>query len=189
MVSNQAITEYAEAKLNSVNRDGISELIIYLKSIGYFTKPSSTKFHGNYEGGLVEHCLQVYNLFRDMILRLDVNIDSDSVIIVSFLHDLCKAEQYEANNNGYSYNAKIRNGHAKYSVELIEKYIKLTQEEKEIILYHMGMYGTKQFNTYSGEYDINTLVEVYNRNKLAKLFYFCDDMSAQFLEKNKLETE
>ena len=36
-----------------VKRDGVEDLIAYLEDSDFFTAPSSTRFHGNYEGGLL----------------------------------------------------------------------------------------------------------------------------------------
>ena len=49
-----------------VKRDGVEDLIAYLEDSDFFTAPSSTRFHGNYEGGLCEHSLNVYNCLMDL---------------------------------------------------------------------------------------------------------------------------
>ena len=38
-----------------IKRDGIEELLKWLENSDFFTAPASTRFHGNYEGGLCEH--------------------------------------------------------------------------------------------------------------------------------------
>jgi hypothetical protein len=53
--------------------------------------------------------------------------------------------------------------------------------EEEIIKYHMGLYSAIETNKY-GEYCIKLLMEVYNKNKIAKLFHFSDDMASQYME-------
>ena len=45
--------------LKSTNREGIEKLINFLEKTDFFTAPASTRFHGSYEGGLVEHSLKV----------------------------------------------------------------------------------------------------------------------------------
>ena len=35
------------------------EMLVWLKEKGFFTAPASTKYHGNYEGGLFDHSLEV----------------------------------------------------------------------------------------------------------------------------------
>lgn len=51
--------------LSSVNREGIDKLIEFLQNSDYFKAPASTKYHGNFEGGLSEHCYNVYTLFKE----------------------------------------------------------------------------------------------------------------------------
>ena len=45
--------------LKQVKREGINELIEFIEKTDFFTAPASTRFHGNYEGGLVEHSMKV----------------------------------------------------------------------------------------------------------------------------------
>jgi len=170
-------------KLLSINREGMKELVEHMEQRGFFESPGSTRFHGAYEGGLLDHCISVEKLFRDMIQKFNLEVEEETIIICSYLHDLCKVGAYIKNENSISWNRNHPSGHAKLSIERIEKFIKLTEQEKSIILYHMGMYGTTEFGGPRGEYSIQEIVGCYNNNKLAKLFYFCDDMSAQFCEK------
>lgn len=44
-----------------IKREGIEKLIKWLTSSDFFAAPSSTKYHGSYEGGLCEHSLNVYD--------------------------------------------------------------------------------------------------------------------------------
>ena len=48
--------------LRKVKREGIEELINFLEKSDFFKAPASTRFHGSYEGGLVEHSLKVYEI-------------------------------------------------------------------------------------------------------------------------------
>ena len=43
--------------LKSTNRPGIEDLISFLEKTDFFTAPASTRFHGSFEGGLVEHSI------------------------------------------------------------------------------------------------------------------------------------
>ena len=45
--------------LKTVKREGIDELIEFLEKTDFFKAPASTRFHGNYEGGLVEHSIKL----------------------------------------------------------------------------------------------------------------------------------
>ena len=44
--------------LNSVERDGISDLLKWLEESDFFTAPASRAYHGAYIGGLCEHSLK-----------------------------------------------------------------------------------------------------------------------------------
>ena len=67
----------------------------YLTAYGFFTAPASTKYHGNYEGGLFEHSYAVTKfllmLTKDNHLRW---LKARSRFIVGMFHDLCKIDQY-----------------------------------------------------------------------------------------------
>ena len=63
--------------------------------------PASTNFHGNYEGGLADHSLNVYTAamrLRATALSLNPSLEEelpeDSIAIASLLHDVCKADVY-----------------------------------------------------------------------------------------------
>ena len=45
-----------------ITREGSDKLLEYLlsKTSDFFTAPASMRFHGSYEGGLLEHSLNVY---------------------------------------------------------------------------------------------------------------------------------
>lgn len=44
---------------NFINRQGIEKLNDWLQNTDFFTAPASTRFHGAYPGGLVEHSINV----------------------------------------------------------------------------------------------------------------------------------
>ena len=54
-----------------ITREGADKLLEYLlsKSSDFFIAPASTRFHGSYEGGLVEHSLNVYECLADYLSR------------------------------------------------------------------------------------------------------------------------
>jgi len=170
--------------LNSVEREGMPELIKYMERKGFFTAPASTKFHGVFKGGLLIHSYNIYLQFKKHCIAYKIPFSEESMIICAFGHDLCKAGMYiEQTKNRYRWNNFNGVGHAKLSIERLKRFIELKPEEETIIKYHMGFYGTTEFNG-RGEYTLHELVEAYNNLKVAKLFYFCDDLSTQFLEKN-----
>ena len=73
--------------LRTVNREGIEDFIKFLESTDFFTAPASTRFHGNYEGGLLEHSMKVYEIFKEKIKDIPIyevsaieNVGLDNVI-------------------------------------------------------------------------------------------------------------
>ena len=54
-----------------IQREGAEKLLDYLCSTqsDFFTAPASTRYHGSYKGGLVEHSLNVYHCLKDYMAR------------------------------------------------------------------------------------------------------------------------
>jgi len=173
--------------LNTVDREGMDKLIDFMEKRNFFTQPGSTKYHSSYNGGLMEHSVKVYNLFNKFInMSKTFTLPQESIIICGILHDLCKANRYIGNRAPYKFNFRYNGkGHATHSIERIERFIKLTDDEKDIITYHMGIYGTNEFNQKTGEYTFSELVEIWSRKKLVKIFYFCDDVCTQLFERRE----
>ncbi|MDE5947189.1 MAG: HD family phosphohydrolase, partial [Prevotella sp.] len=53
--------------LRSTGRQGVDSVIAYLEKVGFFDAPASVNHHLSYEGGLVEHSLNVHRM--GMMLR------------------------------------------------------------------------------------------------------------------------
>ena len=53
--------------LRSVKREGMEDLIKFLESTDFFTAPASTRFHGDFAGGLVEHSMKVYEILVEKV--------------------------------------------------------------------------------------------------------------------------
>lgn len=81
--------------LNSVERDGISDLLKWLEESDFFTAPASRAYHGAYIGGLCEHSLNVYDEAKRLLSAYpEVEVSDETVIISALLHDLCKVNFY-----------------------------------------------------------------------------------------------
>ena len=90
--------------LLTVDRPGVLELVKYLENdTDMKTAPASTRYHGNYDGGLCEHCLNVYDNLVAITKALNEDFDNSTLIIVALLHDLAKINFYEK----YQYIDKI----------------------------------------------------------------------------------
>ena len=88
--------------LRSTERDGVENIISELEELGFFEAPASTKFHLNEEGGLVQHSLNVCQTalnLRKIMVEMDDSLrdllPSESIILASLLHDVCKADIYK----------------------------------------------------------------------------------------------
>ena len=127
--------------LNKVNREGMEDLISFIKKTDFFKAPASTRFHGSKEGGLVEHSLKVYEILKYKVENCieKMEVPEETIILVALLHDICKANFY-----------KVDYRHGEKSVMMITEYIKLTPEEKYAIRWHMGFTEPKELYTTIG---------------------------------------
>ena len=156
------------------DREGKEALREWLLSDGcdFFTAPASTKYHGNYTGGLCEHSLDVYDmavglegLYRDNIrkqyLVLNRPYDRDqfmeSMTIAALFHDLCKANFYKAKVNGRNMNYTVDEqlpfgGHGSKSVYMLSKYLKDIRDDEAIAINcHMGFSRSEDKTISIGE--------------------------------------
>lgn len=149
--------------LKNTNREGMDKLIEFIEKTDFFKAPASTKYHGAYEGGLLEHSLKVYELLKEKVKNssIEINTPDESLIIIALLHDICKVNFYKVDYRNaknefgewekvpyYTVDDTIPYGHGEKSVMMLTEYIKLTSEEKYCIRWHMGftepkeLYGT-----------------------------------------------
>ena len=153
--------------LSEVERPGINRVKEWLEQSDFYTAPASTRFHLNYEGGLVEHSLNVHRVLADIFPRwggvhvTDYYASSeyrDTVIITSLLHDICKANTYkkgqrwrkDANNRWeqydmYEFDEDEPLGHGEKSVFILQSCgLKLTEKEVYMIRWHMGGFEAQE---------------------------------------------
>ena len=143
--------------LKEIDREGMPQLIEFLEHSDFFTAPASTRFHGSFEGGLLEHSMKVYEILKQKAG------DSDSVRIIALLHDICKANFYKVDYRNaknelgvwekvpyYTVDDTIPYGHGEKSVMMLSEFIKLTPEEKYAIRWHMGFTEPKELYTTIG---------------------------------------
>ena len=167
--------------LKSTKREGIENLISFLEKTDFFTAPASTRFHGAYEGGLLEHSMKVYEILDKKIKQtyLDINIEESTIKIVALLHDICKLNFYKVDYRNaknelgvwekvpyYTIEDTIPYGHGEKSVMMISEYIKLTSEEKYSIRWHMGFTEPKEV--------YGTIGQAYKKYPLALLLFEAD---------------
>ncbi len=190
--------EFIRIYKEHITRPGAEKLLEYLCSekSDFFTAPASTRYHGAYEGGLLEHSLNVYYCLRDYLARPRVKklygmeYTEENIAIAALLHDLCKMNFYTVdyrnskNAQGvwekvpyYKINDQLPYGHGEKSVYLIQFFMHLRKEEAFAIRWHMG---------FSGPEDANTVGKALEMYPLA--FALCTaDMEASYFMEGSVE--
>lgn len=178
-----------------VKRPGAERLRSYLlePQNDFFTAPASTRYHGAYAGGLVEHSLNVYHNLKAYLSRERVHdtfhfpeYSEESIAVCALLHDLCKMNFYTVdfrnakNAQGvwekvpyYKIDDRLPYGHGEKSVLMIQFFMHLHREEAMAIRWHMGFSGTE---------DKNTIGAALERFPLAFALYVADMEASYFLE-------
>ena len=181
-----------------IKRPGADKLLEWLEETDFFVAPASTRFHGNYEGGLCEHSVNVYEeLVRLSKAYPEIRIQAESAAITTLLHDLCKIGCYKSalksrktgrkkrdgkdeweNYIGYDFAEDFcYGGHGSKSVYLIQKHMNLTDAEAVAINCHMGAWDRSP-----GDYSLGPAYEHY---PLAWLVHVADE-SATYIRETKV---
>lgn len=179
-----------------IQRPGADELLDYLENHSdFFTAPASTRFHMSFDGGLVEHSLNVYECLKSYLERERVKEDyglqvsDETLALVSLLHDVCKTNCYRKSfrnvkdENGkwqkvpsYDFSDPMPYGHGEKSVYIIGGFMHLTREEAFAIRYHMG---------FAGPEDSRNVGDSFRMFPLAFALSTADMEATYFLEKDK----
>ena len=167
--------------LRSTKREGMEKLIEFIEKTDFFKAPASTKYHGNYEGGLLEHSMKVYEILKEKVKNspIEINVSEESLIIIALLHDICKVNFYKVDYRNaknefgewekvpyYTIEDTIPYGHGEKSVMMLTEYIKLTSEEKYCIRWHMGFTEPKEL--------YGTIGQAYKKYPLALYIHEAD---------------
>ena len=160
--------EFIAVYQENIQRRGAARLLEWLDSDAsdFFTAPSSTRFHGAYEGGLVEHSLNVYECLKDYLNRprtkelYGMDYTPETIAVTALLHDICKVGFYAVdyrnakNEQGvwekvpyYTVRDTLPYGHGEKSVYMIQSFMRLTRDEAFAIRYHMGFSGNEDKNS------------------------------------------
>lgn len=179
--------------LSSVKRPGMQKLIEYIEVYtDFFIAPASTKFHSNYQGGLAEHSLLVYERFKEKNELYNLGFSEESLIICGILHDLCKVNFYKVGTRNkkdettgkwmkvpcYLIDDELPLGHGDKSVIMIMGFMRLTVDEMLTIRWHMGGYVAPQ--------DYNTCSAAWNKCKGAVCLHTAD-LEASYLYEEHIE--
>ena len=156
-----------------IKREGAQKLLDYLLNSDFFTAPASARFHSSYEGGLVDHSVNVYDCLTSYLnspRTIDIigtQYSDESIAIVSLLHDLCKIDVYKKGFRNvkdekgawqrvdtFEYDDRLPYGHGEKSVYIISGYMRLTREEAFAIRYHMGYSSTEDPRNVSAAFEM-----------------------------------
>lgn len=191
---------FIEIFKNNIKREGAEKLLEYLLSPAsdFFTAPASSRFHSSYEGGLLEHSLNVYDclvsyLSSERATSLGFNYSEESIAIVSLLHDLCKVGVYKKGFRNvkdekgawqrvdtFEYDDQLPYGHGEKSVYIASGYMRLTREEAFAIRYHMG---------YSSTEDARNVSAAFEMFPLAFALHVADSEATYYLECDKYKNK
>lgn len=180
-----------------IKREGADKLLEYLlsPSSDFFTAPASARFHSSYEGGLVDHSINVYNCLQSYLNAprtkefITNEYTDESIAIVALLHDLCKVGIYKKGFRNvkdekgvwqkvdtFEYDDQLPYGHGEKSVYIISGYMRLTREEAFAIRYHMG---------YSSTEDPRNVSAAFEMFPLAFALSTADSEATYFIESEK----
>ena len=168
----------------------------------FFIAPASTKYHGNYDGGLCEHSIDVYemavrleSLYREDIRKQYLVLNRlydraqfmESLTIAALFHDLCKVNFYKTkisgrNNSTFTVDEQLPfGGHGSKSVYVLSKYLKdLTDDEAIAINCHMGF-------SRAGDSTIS-IGESFRYSPLAWIIHVADEAATFMLDRGFPET-
>lgn len=180
---------------SEIKREGLVDLLDWLEKSDFFYAPASTKFHGNYAGGLLIHSLNVYDCLKMLIKANNIeNLSDETVAIVSLFHDICKANFYKVGTRnvkdeetGQWYKKEVYEiddsvlplGHGEKSCIILQWFLrKLTVDELLAIRHHMGGFDT---SVKGGDFSMS---RAYEKSKLAVLLHLADMNATYLLEES-----
>ena len=125
--------------INKIERESFKKDLFFSKmeNSDFYYAPASTKYHNNFKGGLVDHCLNVYYRLINLVklAGLEDRASDESCIIVALMHDLAKRNFYSIsirNKKKYSESGKRddRDGNGRYDWVSVPGYIVADSSER-----------------------------------------------------------
>lgn len=175
--------EFIDIVNQNICRKGIGDLMAWLETTDFYTAPSSARFHGAEEGGLLAHSIGVYKYLKNF----QENESNETIALVALFHDLCKVNIYKVSMRNtkdssgkwiqtpyfdYREDEELPVGHGEKSVIILMKYMKLTDEEICSIRWHMG------FSTVEPVFEKPSLTKALAKFKLVLKLQTADSASA-----------
>jgi hypothetical protein len=177
-------TYFADTLTASCSDTAVLSLFSYAMD-AFESCPASTKYHGSYFGGLLDHTLTVCEIMYELLQAFIPSDDStfrDSALKCCFLHDIGKlgtiaTPMYVVNPDFSKHNKEpfiwnetlVQMPHEQYSIYLINQFkIQLTPEEYQAIAYHNGYYVEGTMQALRG-----------NESKLTLLLHTADNFASK----------
>ncbi len=171
MVDVTPLWEEFTQTLLKTKREGMEDLLEYMKECKFLEAPCSGGYHLPFNGGLLLHSLNVLHMAEKISVALIGGTKltkemKDSIAIVSLLHDLGKMGQFDKPNyiDNVLKSGKVSDSkpfvtnpellpvdHEIRSITIASMFIDLTEEEQFAILYHNGLYGQVGKYTLQGK--------------------------------------
>lgn len=101
-------------------------MLAWIETTDFYYAPASTRFHGNHEGGLLEHSLNVYDALKANYYAVGTKNVKDEATGQWHKEPFYKAED------------QFPVGHGEKSVIILLRHMKLTDEEIYAIRWHMS---------------------------------------------------
>jgi len=183
--------EFLDICKKYIKRPGIDAFLNWLENeTDFFVAPASTRFHGSYKGGLLDHSLNVYYAFKNDIKQVyNIPISDETIAIITLFHDTCKANLYAVstrnvkNESGvwekvpyYTTDDQFPIGHGEKSVIQIMKYMQLTDDEIVAIRWHMSGFDSA---AKGGDYGLSS---AYNKYPIAVMLHLSDMVATYLME-------
>lgn len=190
--------DYKNAFMNAyqanINREGADKLLKWLESSDFFTAPASTRFHGDYPGGLCEHSLHVYARLHELCRNFQIDASNETIAVCGLLHDICKVDFYKQTTRNrkneqtgqwekvpyYEVDDRVPYGHGEKSVYILSGFMRLSREEAMAVRWHMGGFDEA---VRGGSYSMSRAYEMY---PLAVLLHMAD-LAATYIDESKEE--
>lgn len=193
--------EEFQTLLRSTKRSGVEDMLEELEKMGFYEAPASSGNHLNTEGGLVEHSLNtckaamvIWEGLKKIDPSVEREVEQDSVIIASLLHDICKSDIYVRSvkrrktrlgtweeSEGYKLTYKnFPLGHGEKSLVLaLCGGIDLTDAEMMAIRWHMGAWGIN----HNSQEELGNYKAAKTLYSLVNIIHTADTLAAGILER------
>lgn len=185
----QIVIRKVKERLHSIKREGMDKLNNFLENESdFYTAPASTKYHSNFENGLVIHSDYLVENMLEMNKKFNLGISEETIFLAGYMHDLCKVNVYKKGYGiekhpetgkwvgveNYVFTEDEPLGHGEKSVIMLARYIHLTLEEELMIRWHMG--------TFQSHDDLRGFSSACDKCKGVALIHMADFMADHFQE-------